>query len=152
MAEKPRGDRAMRVELVTNALKRCVGYGATAERVVNLAALRELVPITDHRISPVAHGSRIVTFLEEAIASFDAPVQWHDAEHAANKLRACFRLELRLSQIGWSAPRRRAEVLSLLGVGYTVASWSQPWGPERSFLRMLARRAVCLGDELVVST
>jgi hypothetical protein len=129
------------IEDVTESLRRCVAYGARAERLALSAPLRLLLPAETLRgAPPITAGYLVRAVLEHGIERFSGDQELFNRRYHPTLLRECFALELALNRGNWSGRRRRTEVVMRLQTGHSVDYWARRDGPERELLKLLARQ------------
>lgn len=126
---------------VTDGLRRCVGWGASRERLgVNRHTFQSIpgLPSLDG-LHAAAAGALIRDHLvKEGIGRLVGTYQLFGRAYPAETIAAALRLELALSHSDWSARRRRLEVITLLGTGHSPGYWAREDGPEWDLLYLFA--------------
>ena len=126
---------------VTDGLRRCVGYGASKERLgVNRRAFQSLpgLPSLDG-LHAAAAGALIRGHLIKAgIGRLAGTYQLFDRAYPAETVASALRLELAFTHWDWTARRRRLEVITLLGTNHSPGYWAREDGPEWDLLYLFA--------------
>jgi hypothetical protein len=128
---------------VTEGLRRCVGWGASRERLgVNRHAFQSLpgLPSLDG-LHAAAAGALIRDHLvKEGINRLVGTYQLFGRTYPAATIGAALQLELALSHPGWTSRHRRQEVMTLLRITYSVDWWAREDGPEWELLYLFAEQ------------
>lgn len=127
--------------LLTQELKKLVGWGASAQRLPFLPTIRSLAGV-DEEGSLATIGYEILHYLADEIGALAGTYRFKDQEVEAEKLRRCYRLLLAMERDNYSAPRRRGVVIMLLGVYGNPDQWRRPISPEFDLLRILAKSMI----------
>jgi hypothetical protein len=125
---------------LTDAIRRCVGWGASPERLgVNRGAFGFLpgLPELDD-VHAAAAGTVIRAAIDQALGQFSGTYELFGQTYAARTIRAAIRLELAFDHPDWSARRRRSQVISVLGTNHMAGYWARPDGPEWQLLQLFA--------------
>lgn len=129
------------IELVTEELKKLVGYGADVKRLPYFPHLRCLSGV-DVETSPVTMGYLIRRFLVAQIDSLSGTYSFAGKEIEAQHMNRAYKLLLMIEGKDLSAVNRRGRVIMLLGSYFSIEAWRRPTGPEREFLGILAEHMV----------
>lgn len=126
------------VELLTEELKRLVGWGAHPKRLPLLENLASLAQVPSD-MGYVAAGYLIQRFLLAGIDSLEGTYEFEGREIPAEKLRRAYRLLFQYEGKNLNAPNRRYRTIMLLGVRGTPDQWRKPISPEFDLMLLLAK-------------
>lgn len=129
------------IERLTDELRQLVGRGVWTMRLITLPTLRELSRVDDS-LSVAGMASAIRDYLVSGIASMANAYEFQGNALDPVKLRWVLRILLGIEGRGQCADKRRARVLRLLGLNYSLLQFRRPISPERELLRLLATHLV----------
>ncbi|HJQ00849.1 MAG TPA: hypothetical protein VJ851_04555 [Jatrophihabitans sp.] len=129
---------------LTDAFRRCVGWGASPERLgVNRGAFGFLPALSElDDVHAAAAGTVIRAAIDQALGQLSGTYELFGRTYAAGTIRAAIRLELAFDHPDWSAHRRRSQVITLLGTHHMPGYWARPEGPEWELLQLFAEHLV----------
>jgi hypothetical protein len=134
----------IQIERLADELKSLVGWRALPERLVMKPTLCQMAGVREDMSLTVA-GGLAYSHLEDSINSLTGVYEFEGRKIDAQKLNRAFKLLLGFEGPK-EAPARRRRVILLIEAGGDIPvmpdQWRRPFGPERYFLKILAKEMV----------